>query len=159
MDAVKEDVNWSATACRAFEARLAEIASKKKEKKDMQTVVHRLRESKLKSNAGFYPNFREIGREWAERWAEYDQLVSLDMLRKSIGSIEDWVAWFQVRDVASHRLAQILLDPPAGREDWDTFWAGLAGIEDGSVLAPHGENARDFVDGALEVWQEVEDRI
>ena len=42
MDKVKEDVNWSALACRAFEQKLAEVASKK-ENKTMNDVITRLR--------------------------------------------------------------------------------------------------------------------
>ena len=45
MDKVAEPVNWSAEAGRAFEAKLAEISSRK-EKQNMADVIQRLRASK-----------------------------------------------------------------------------------------------------------------
>ena len=47
MNAAGKGTNWSAVACRAFEARLAEIAAAKK-KKDIEDVVQRLRGSRLR---------------------------------------------------------------------------------------------------------------
>jgi hypothetical protein len=45
MDAVDEQVNWSAIACQAFEQKLAEI-NKRKELRDISDVVIRLRASR-----------------------------------------------------------------------------------------------------------------
>jgi hypothetical protein len=45
IDKAGEDVNWSAIAARAFESKLADIAAKK-EKKNMDDVIQRLRASR-----------------------------------------------------------------------------------------------------------------
>ena len=46
MDGAEESVNWSKVASRAFEIELGEIAKRKKVK-DMNSVVQRLKASKL----------------------------------------------------------------------------------------------------------------
>src|SRR5260370_8114024 len=64
MDAIGEEVNWSAVASRAFEARLAEIISKRGAKK-MEDVVTRLRASKNKAQDEAKTRGIEAGEERA----------------------------------------------------------------------------------------------
>src|SRR5438477_10267197 len=83
MDRVKEPVNWSALACRAFEGKLAEIASRK-ECKAMTDVVERLRVS-LRNEQG--KSFNEgfgAGRKWAENLATAAQLKQLKGFQKTL---------------------------------------------------------------------------
>jgi hypothetical protein len=61
MDAAKEQINWSAIACRAFEEKLAEIASRKR-RKTLDDVIQRLRGSKQKEEDEQYKIGYEAGR-------------------------------------------------------------------------------------------------
>ena len=79
MDKVKEPVNWSALACRAFENELADIASKK-EKKDMNDVVDRLRSSLRGNEEKAYKEGFAFGQWWASHRAEASFLQRLERL-------------------------------------------------------------------------------
>src|SRR5262245_14260814 len=76
MDAVSEPVNWSQVAVRAFEDKLAEIASRKKEK-TMSDAIQRLRASKLKGDDRRYREGHEAGWAWARDVAEAEELRRL----------------------------------------------------------------------------------
>ena len=76
MDAVKEPVNWSALACRAFEEKLAEIATKKEEK-SMADIIQRLRTTKPDL---IYQQGQADGRRWASEQAQYEDMLRLEQL-------------------------------------------------------------------------------
>src|SRR5262249_7379637 len=87
MDKVQEDLNWSAIACKAFEEKLAEIASRKVSK-TMSDVVQRLRTSKMRAEDEQYREGEKEGRHWAEHDAEADELTRLERYRDQLG--RDW---------------------------------------------------------------------
>jgi hypothetical protein len=135
MDAVKEPVNWSAIACRAFEEKLAEIATKKEEK-TMIAIIQRLRASKPDL---FYQQGQEDGRRWASEQAKYDDLLRLERLhdRKRAGG--EW---------------ETLFDDPVIRS---SFWRTYVGK---SVFTDHHPAFfRGFAEGALALWLEVKDKL
>lgn len=145
MSQVEGDVNWSQVASRAFEVRLAEIATKQKVK-DMNDVVQRLRASKLQGEDEVYREGEEIGREWAKNAATWQQLERVpgpdhEMFRSTlIGSLFVWIA----KEIV-------------GDDDTD-FWADVCGRESDARLDDEGF-VRGFVDGANEIYDQVAQQI
>jgi hypothetical protein len=92
MDAATEEINWSAVAAHAFEARLAEIITKRGAK-DMQEVIARLKASKAKSDDATQHEAEGAGRQWAMNQAEAIWLQRLAENRRS-GSDWDWEGMF-----------------------------------------------------------------
>lgn len=76
MDKVEEPLNWSALACRAFEAKLGEVASAKKEKQ-MSDVIERLRATRIEINSVLAQRGRELGLAWAKDDATAQELELL----------------------------------------------------------------------------------
>jgi hypothetical protein len=163
MDAV-EGVNWSPLAARAFEHKLAEIITQKGAK-HMDDVVARLRASKAKTGDAFTIRGREAGREWAKDHAEAIQLERLDAYTEGDFGIGcTWQEWLEdpaPEDSAfgnDHHLAEALSENPESfdRADGDGFWEFVGASDEerssGSFLV-------GFVEGALEVWNEVKDKL
>lgn len=90
MDAVKEPVNWSGIACRAFGEKLTEIATTKEEK-TMADVIQRLRASKPDA---IYQQGQADGRRWASEQAEHDDLLRLEQLYDQKRAGRDWEKFF-----------------------------------------------------------------
>jgi len=160
MEKVKEAVNWSALACRAFEDKLGEIATQK-EKKTMTDVIDRLRKSKRESNSEVYQEGFESGAEWAKSFAEARELEALQECYDSLGCDRD--KWFSTVEgkISAHSTAELVYfamhnEEEAGRDDSDEFWTMAAGEH-----APYGQSSfvRGFVEGALEVWGEVKGEL
>lgn len=163
MDTVKEPVNWSAIASHAFERKLEEIVSRKAEE-NMSEVVKRLRASKRNSDSNLTGGGREIGKSWASENAEYYQLKNLAAAFPSDGyGPVGWVATFRSEDAFSpgERLAGII----EGRDDMDRremrdFWQSQP--FDGELIEQivYDRNVTiGFVEGALEVWEQVRDQV
>src|SRR5271169_5834626 len=73
MDVAGEAVNWSAVAQRAFlEAILNQAV--RKEQRDMNSVVERLRASKQRFESMDREHGHHRGRQWAEQTADYMEL-------------------------------------------------------------------------------------
>jgi hypothetical protein len=123
MDAVKEGINWSAVACRAFEDKLAEIDTKKEEK-TMAAVIQRLRATKPDA---LYQQGHEDGRRWASERAEYDDLVRLEQLYTRRRAERGWENFFE-RDYGRPSPDQVMValskaaqgkPHPSLEWDWD----------------------------------------
>jgi hypothetical protein len=140
MEAVTEPVNWSALACRAFEAKLAEIAAKK-EQKGMDDIVTRLRASKRRVEDEHYQQGDATGREWVKDQAEADELMCLERWKAKIGwewdrlFTDDLVAELVVfavwpehdgdRGMANHFWEEVLGDDTSAADD-PQFVKGLS---------------------------------
>ncbi len=104
MDNAEEAANWSKVASRAFQIELGEIA-KRKEDKDMNSVVQRLKASKFEFENGSYKEGYEYGKRWAENSAEYAELKSAYVIKtddpmldaSDSQGVEDEVASFVAR--------------------------------------------------------------
>src|SRR4051794_17293907 len=83
MEAAAEQVNWSAVACQAFEAKLAEIITRRGPR-DMNDAITRLRESKRRADEAAESEGSEDGRRWAMEEAEAVELERLEALRASV---------------------------------------------------------------------------
>ena len=162
MDKVKEDVNWSALACQAFQEKLAEIAARK-EVKAMADVVERLRASKRKSDNEEYQAGHKEGREWAEGHAEAAELERLKALRDQYERepTYNWEWFFSGEGQSQFSVGQTLYFAinPVAEEDRDysaagEFWESVASTDD-----PDSEFVRGFADGAIDLWIEVQDQL
>jgi hypothetical protein len=153
MDAANEQVNWSATAAAAFEAKLLEIESRK-DVKDMSEVVERLRASKAKQNKADAEYGAKLGEQWAKKTAEYSQLKRLEQRMHS--------KRFSARKNAFYEDAFELYrvihpepenqDPTIGLTWWEEMVSGEL-----YILTPAFLQA--FVEAAVAVLQEVEGEL
>jgi hypothetical protein len=160
MDKVKEPVNWSALACRAFEDKLAEIASRK-ENKTMSDVVQRLRATLRKQKSVDYQVGYGVGRAWAERVADVAELFRLDKLRRECPNeyARDWSKGWQslfddnvdMRLKIAETIKGQKLDIAEMRDFWDQT------LDDYDTVS--GDHVHGFADGALALWDSVKDEV
>jgi hypothetical protein len=159
MGACKETINWSSVAFHAFEAKSTEI-TKQRGARNMKEVVMRLRASKRQSETVQYNEGFEAGKTWGMHRAEADELERLADLRDR--NVTNWDVLFDQYDsnafsVAEHMAFAILgEDDEPGRAEARDFWDAAIG-EPIEKLAP--AFVRGFVEGALEVWDEVADDL
>jgi hypothetical protein len=171
MDAVKEPVNWSAIACRAFEEKLAEIITKKEEK-TMFAIIQRLRASKPDI---IYQQGQADGRRWASERAEYEDLLRLERLYEAKRAGRDWEDFFDrgydEASVGEHliqvvypplspgicKIGGIVGDPEGCSCAYNDFWKSYVGEDASKIDNP--SYIRGFAEGALTLWREVKDKL
>jgi hypothetical protein len=159
MDAVEEAVNWSEVARHAFEAKLAEIAAKK-EIKSMDDVITRLRASKRRAESEQYEKGETVGREWAEEYAEADELIHLERWYGQLGRDADAV--FGEPDNNGPAASALVAwgACPENDESWPAaqdFWEQALG--DDTSAADDPQFVRGFVEGALGLWNRVKHKL
>jgi hypothetical protein len=162
MDEV-EGVNWSAVATRAFEEKLAEIATKK-ERKSMTDVVQRLRASKVRAQGKVYQEGYTAGRRWASEIAAAAELERMAEKRDELykAGPNEWDRWFK-SDAPGYDLLQAIAEKRikdnAGpfMQHYELFWGQIIGIDDRTRGLP--DYVRGFAEGALEVWDAVRDEL
>ncbi len=149
MDKTKEDVNWSTLACAAFEMKLGEIATKK-EKKNMDDVIQRLRAAKLEEGTEAYTEGVTAGRSWASDEASPSQLNRLSRFLDGI-DFESWVDGNNSAFSIGQLFAFEILGTGEDRNLAASFWQDNV-IDDRDYL-------RGFAAGAMDIWQQVKSRI
>ena len=166
MDAVEDSVNWSAAATRAFEEKLGQIAAQKKEK-SMEDVIQRLRASKRKFETYYTNEGLRAGKEWAINDATWSSLrdVGETFLKTS------WDVWLAASkdpknpSAVANRLACVMYNE---QEYWDYHFTGQPFEEfiwedmlgpDNNKWRQDTDFLRGFVEGAVEVYKEVQDRV
>ena len=160
MDRVKEPVNWSALACRAFEAKLAEIAAGK-ENKVMCDVVERLRASLRSEQGQSFNEGYEAGTRWAENKATAAELTRLQRFQKSNnaqprdGGGPDWF-WLHGAHKPWLELVMVIQDNKNPRLPGFAFefWKTVLGEE--HQKSNDGDLLRGFVNGAVDIWAKVQ---
>lgn len=158
MDESGEDINWSALACKAFQEKLAEIAARK-ESKNPDDVIERLRASKERSDSGAYREGFAAGQAWASNTAEAIELERVDKLHQRL-SEADWKWWFASDDNNTYSPAElfVFIVRPENEQDRayaESFWRELGR----DYLQIEDEWMRGFAEGALEVWKEVKSKL
>jgi hypothetical protein len=138
-------VNWSAAAQRAFdiECHLTEVMMTTED-----SVVARLRASKVQEDEELKAEGRETGQRWAREHASFRVL-------KGVSEIS-WDG-LPVEAYGDH-LAQLILGdeyPTAVGE----LWNELRGGYDDNEEEPDPAWIEGFVEGAAEVWNEVANKI
>ncbi len=162
MKRVKEPVNWSKIACRAFEDKLAEIAAKK-EKKTMSDVVERLRASSRSHQGETFMDGYETGNRWGETLASFAELKRLANFQDSrrAQSRDAWELWFSPH--GDHlpwiTLVGVIQDDknPHPVTTAQPFWRSVFGEH--SSKAGEGAFLRGFVEGAVDLWLRVEKKL
>lgn len=162
MDAVTEPVNWSSVAARAFEEKLAEIASRKQEK-NMSDVMQRLRASKLRGQDERTKAGHTAGVAWARSSAEVSQLESLSAFLERLdgepsGRDEFFSDYYgsSAFSTAERLFKKIEVNEyeKNDRGAAAAFWKDVAGEEklDDAFL-------RGFAEGVESFWVEVRDQL
>jgi hypothetical protein len=146
MDAAGEQVNWSAVAARAFRSELARIAATRKRHMTKEEVVKRL---KAKQEQEMEAKGKAHGREWAERFAGPSALLRL-MRWYNMRQFNENASFKRMEDLYSYLY-------PSG-EDLQTFKAETCANEWPDVCHDTDYTA-GFVDGATDVWDEVEGEL
>lgn len=149
MDNAEESANWSQVASRAFEIELGEIAKRKKEK-DMNSVIQRLKASKLEFENVSYNGGYQYGREWAENSAEYAELKHAYEIE-----IDDplYVDAEDGDDERAYHIGHMITGD--GEKAWE-FWEGVFGEWQ---PAKDFEFYKGFLDGASEVYEKVKGEL
>ncbi len=158
MDEVEDGgVNWSALAAQAFETKLAEIV-KQRGARSMRDVIARMRALKNKSGRGERAKGRGAGIAWAKNSAEPTHLERLDDLISSAG--EDYFAEDADQDhPPAERFYYEVIEPDhEGKKRTALAWWSR-NFEGLSESGPTGPDVEGFVEGALEVWEQVRDEL
>jgi hypothetical protein len=138
------NLNWSATAQRAFEV---EVHLKEVMMTTEDSVVARLRASKMRQDEVEMAAGRKAGQRWAREWAEYGELERVATYDDHMG--ED----------PAVLLACLIFDVPSPgdlyQSDVQELWDRLRGRRD----EPPSAWIEGFVEGATEVWGEVAEKI
>jgi hypothetical protein len=150
MDQLKEPVNWSAVAAEAFQRKVIEVRSGRAKAMTKAKVIERLRAAGKADPKGF-----EAGRAFGRKWAEEKALPRYLRNLKEIDDVFDLVDE-DVPGRLSARLARALTGEYLVK--LDEFWHDAIG-PDGDKLVDGEDFARGFIDGALEVWEEVKEDL
>jgi hypothetical protein len=160
MDELCEGVNWSAVAAQAFEAKVAEAIAQKGAR-DMEDVISRLRASKAKSDEQVSQESQKAGRQWAMRWAEATWLERLVEAREATADW-DWGAMFNSELNWPHECAYLMMTGTergeADHSDVRAFWETAIG-DDYGKYKDDPAYIEGFLEGAMDLWHEVKDRI
>jgi hypothetical protein len=145
MDA--EDENWSEVARTVFERRLLEIATRK-ETMTMNDVVQRLRASKMQDLKAA----KQLGRTWAMQTASFSELKALAHFEFTGEPMAPY-RWLDLMFMAAKQWD----DDQQGRPDdeVDTWWCE----EVEGPSSPSDDTLEGFIEGAKEVWVQVEHEV
>jgi hypothetical protein len=155
MDKVADEVNWSAVAPQAFEGKLGEIAAKK-EKKNMQDVIQRLRGLKSQeANETFLEGYA-LGEKWAKESATPNEMQRLQ---------DNWPLTlcdtFEGEPSAPNTFADVtyfILHPECDgdRAESSSFWKEKGIRKDQQCDSTF---VAGWVNGVSEIWNAVKDEI
>lgn len=145
MDETGEAMNWSAIAQRAFTEAIATQAVRK-DNSDMTSVVERLRASKERVEATQLELGKTSGNRWAKEEAEYDELERIAEFDETGEDDPDVETLQRLIDPTGEMIA-------TSYGSWFVFWEKY-GHRD-----PTDAFARGFVEGAIEVYDEVADQL
>jgi hypothetical protein len=163
MDAVQGPVNWSALAARAFEAKLREVEMRDKKALSKEEIVKRLQASQTEDAQRDHEAGKEAGKEWAGRQATAKQLKRAAQWVRSFDDTPidwwdvdspNWTAPFGPTD---RFVFAVLPDRKDDRDAPAEFWKRALGDEADRIA--DGDFFHGFVDGAVELWQEVHDEL
>lgn len=170
MDGVKERVNWSAIASRAFEAEIDRI-HEQREIEGMSEIVKRLRETKRAEEAKkdeVYAEGFEAGKAWAAENATATELGNMyeNYQTKLRGQLDEDTSLNGVSWYDDNSPTYLILELAGGTEtsDWSDFHDRL-GFDNRTLCAEMPELKENiryciaFVEGAVAVWEEVKDQI
>jgi hypothetical protein len=178
MDAATEKVNWSAIATKAFHGELLALKSERKAK-TMDEVISRLKAADDLERKEEYQEGRRVGKEWAKQEARPGQLRHLPQLRNLRRSMDEasskLPSGFEnvARDAAlgvGHGVGFHVYLGTLGRglittwgevksiaDEAKSFWQAVLGEYKHRIES--ADFGQGFVDGALEVWDAVKEKL
>ena len=150
------DLNWSAVAADAFRAKLLEIQSRAKGE-TMDAVIARLKAAAELEDDEDHKEGLKCGQEWAKNEATPKQLRRLHKTLSHQDFAQIFHSW--IRDGAIGVSLQEVIDtaPKDFQEKHSDFWEVILGENWESIEEP--DFARGFIDGAMEVWEAVSDKL
>ncbi|NQU25732.1 MAG: hypothetical protein HQ567_30965 [Candidatus Nealsonbacteria bacterium] len=160
MSKVREDVNWSALACKAFEDKLTEIKLKERTR-GMESAIERLRASKGVADSEDYEHGFSVGRKWAEKWSTAPPLEKLERLRDT----SDWDSFFSQQGSSAYGIDEQLYfcmypEFDGSRQEARDFWDSAIGDDEYDVVArKRPEVIKGWAEGALDFWNTVKDLL
>jgi hypothetical protein len=170
MDAIEESVNWSGVAARAFEDELRRLQSERKAQK-MDEVIARLKAAaEIEENEEYQDGF-EAGQKWAKSTATPKQLRRLAEYVEGFETMSyDWWDVDEPRLMAPFGATDYFLFALFGRlgADNDAKKEFLQEKAEGFLEEALGDNILRFEDvnffhgfgeGALDIWDKVEDKL
>lgn len=163
MDAVEGSVNWSFVAARAFEAKLREVEMRQKKSLSKEDVVKRLRATQEEDAQQEYEAGKEAGQEWAGRQATAKQLKRAAQWVSSFDDTHlDWwdvdsPGWTAPFGPTDRFVFAISPDRKGDKDAPAEFWKRALGDEADRVA--DGDYFHGFVEGAVEVWEEVQGEL
>ncbi len=141
MDASGDALNWSSIAQGAFKDAITSNRLKNGVK-DMGDVIERLRASKRRAEADQRADGKEAGKTWASEQAEYDELERL-MAADLIDAV-DLPTFIKCCDPEDNLCAS----------EWEDFWREWVGAS-----SPSKTTLAGFVEGAIEIFEAVQDKL
>lgn len=167
MEKVADRENWSALAAECFRARVAAIKASQLTRGDMKKIVERLKAAKEQDEVDEYEDGKRAGRDWAADYATPAQL------RRLAAADAEQYAWAGSPNApwGWRHLVAFKINPkfdrddrPTAKELVDDFWERALGGDSDRVKEGPGDMAvndflRGFIEGAIEIWEEVEDQV
>jgi hypothetical protein len=157
MDAVEVSVNWSAVAAEAFEAKLVELASKM-ETKNMEDVIARMKAAEELDSQETYQQGHKDGEEWARQEARPKALRRLESLMAQQDDILGVWDNGMNSGIAWHLYQYLNPSLEVNRFDVKVFWESVLG-ENGHETISDYSYAKGFIEGTLEVWEQVQSKL
>jgi hypothetical protein len=162
MDAVRESVNWSAVAARAFESRLLEIELRSKHTMSREDVLRRLKAVDEEEAIQERDEGKTAGQSWAEESATPKQLRRLQEMANDPYGLDNAIRLMaDRRNIGTAWRLYLVLNPSmreeASKNDVAAFWEEALG-DDRERIADK-DFACGFVEGALYVWKELQDEL
>jgi hypothetical protein len=162
MDAVKGE-NWSRVAAVAFRARLREVEMRNKRSLSKEEVVKRLQATQEEDAQQEYAAGEQAGKEWAGRQATAKQLKRAAQWVSSFDNSP--VTWWDIDSPGWNApfgptdrfVFAVLPDRKDDRDAPAEFWKRALGAEADRVA--DGDFFHGFVDGAVELWEQVEGEL
>jgi hypothetical protein len=161
MEAVADQVNWSAVAARAFEAKLAEVHARKVKTMTKEDVVQRLKSLEGQESEEEYAEGKQAGRAWAEREATPKELRRLARYIDLFERERSGPCWWDVElrgwRGGSATDCFVFAIRPSRKDDASApreFWEEVLGDDDAGRIED-ADFFHGFGDGAVEVWNEV----
>jgi hypothetical protein len=143
MSALDNRFNWSEVAQAAFER---EVSAATFNGENMDSVIERLRASKEEYDAEERGDGLRHGREWAKLTASFKDLRAISKIEFGDGHLEEFEMGFIV-DKA--------LDRDSRNDPEESLWSD--GSED--LVMPINAYVEAFVEGAKQIWDEVDGKI
>ncbi|WP_324134168.1 hypothetical protein [Bosea sp. (in: a-proteobacteria)] len=135
------DMNWSGIAQAAFAT--AMFRNPQMKEPVMQDVIERLRASKLEHELYETTEGKKDGRAWAMKTATFTQL-------RDISRVD--VSQFGDDGRLARHIGKVIGEDPSDRESSIFFDHGAEALASDEYVAA-------FVEGAIEVWEDVKDKV